>query len=502
MFLSQLAVHPMVREAWLLEENFSLQAVTAVSGQASPERAFYALKGFHSDGHDYVDQALQLGASVLFLSNAQVYQRLVHHPPQGVRGIFRVDEGRAPLGPIAAAVYGEPSRRLQVLGVTGTNGKTTVSHLTAQIMEAAGQPWAVVGGLGMKRGQERWNSERTTPEAPEIQAFLAHCLAQGDKGVAMEVSSIGVELDRTAGLWFKAAAYTNLTQDHLDFHHTMARYQAMKERLFLEYPLETAVLNLDDPVAAALVAPAAHRHRRVITFSTGAQGKLGAEQVRMGKTGMAGWLRYGEERVPFKSKLLGRHNLSNLLASLGLAMAAGLGFEEAVLASTHAVPPPGRLEPVDLGTEFLVLVDYAHTPDALEQVLMAARSACLGRLMVLFGCGGDRDRDKRPRMGEAAYRLADMVMLTSDNPRGEDPEAILDQIEGGIPLKQGDLGKRVFRVLDRGEAIDQWLSMAKPGDVVVLAGKGHETTQEAHGQKTPFHDATKALEWAKRNKER
>jgi UDP-N-acetylmuramoyl-L-alanyl-D-glutamate--2,6-diaminopimelate ligase len=478
-----------------------VRRVTVASPQSGPNVAFYALPGRRTDGHRFAHAALAAGAPAAFVSDAGVFAALAESvragqfgPPERRPGVFHVEPGRAALAALVQALYESPSERLSLFGVTGTNGKATVTFLIAQMLGALGFPCGILGGLGRVLPGRVVPSDRTTPEAPDIAEFLALCLAEGVTHAALEISSIGLLEERTGGLRFRCAAFTNLTQDHLDYHSTMAAYRAAKERLFVEYPIGGAVLNADDPVAAEL-APRLRAERpavAVLTFGLAAAADVFAEAPRLTPLGTAGFVRHGDARFPFTLPLPGRFNVSNWLAAASVLLNAGHSLERVAAAAARCTGAPGRLERVPLAAPFTVLVDYAHSPDALANVLAAVRPLAPGRVIVLFGCGGDRDRDKRPQMGAIAERLADLVILTTDNPRSEDPKDILAQILGGM---RGTPAPRT--IVDRAEAIHAALGAARAGDLVLLAGKGAETTQEIAGRKLPFDDREVVKAWGR-----
>jgi len=500
--LESLTGHPEILEHWLAKPDARLTGLHCDSRQCGPGRGFFALRGLRHDGHAFAADAVGQGAPVVFVSSREVFAQLRDGAHAGLAGVFLVAPGRAPLARLAADVAGHPAGRMQLLGVTGTNGKTTVSYLVAQLSRALGRECGVIGTLGMRYGTPGKGrvvaNPRTTPEAPDIQDFLAECLAHEVTRVVMEVSSIGIDLERSHGLPFAAAAFTNLTQDHLDHHGTLEAYRAAKERLFLEYALGHAVLNVEDPVGEALALSLAERRPDVprIGYARRAEAALtwrGGGHTNGGEGEAFVW----EGRAyPVRLGLMGGFNRANMLAALGLLLSQG--EDPAALADAVAgcQGPPGRFERVPLHRAFDVLVDYAHTPDALENLLHSARPLTKGRLMVLFGAGGDRDRAKRPLMGAIADRHADYVVLTSDNPRGEEPGAILSDIQ------QGMRGRANLRVIpDRREAIHYLLDQGRPGDVLLIAGKGDETYQEIAGRRFPFDDREVAGEWAAENPE-
>ncbi len=412
---------------------------------------FCALPGENTDGHDHAATAVAAGAAALV-----VERRLDLDVPQVL-----VPDARTAMGQLADAFFDHPSRRIAVVGVTGTNGKTTVTHLLAAVLEHAGRPTTVLGTL---------SGARTTPEAPDLQATLAEAADAGGAVVAMEVSSHAIDLRRIVGTWFAVAVFTNLSQDHLDFHGSMDRYFAAKARLFTPDRAAVGLVNRDDPWGRRLLEEMA--------IPAVAWSPADAQDPVLGPDGST----FTWRGQPVRIALAGRFNLANAVAAAEAALALGLTPEEIAAGLADARPPRGRFEPVGDGP-IAALVDYAHTPDGLEQALASARELTAGRLIVVFGCGGDRDRAKRPHMGRAADRGADVVVLTSDNPRSESPEAIIDQVMTGVE-RNDDL----IVEPDRRRAIAAAVTLATAGDLVLVAGKGHETTQDLGDREIPFDD--------------
>jgi UDP-N-acetylmuramoyl-L-alanyl-D-glutamate--2,6-diaminopimelate ligase len=436
----------------------------------APGTLFFCVPGFSRDGHDFAPDAIARGASAL------VVQRPLG---LGVPEVL-VDDVRAAMAPAAAAFHGDPTADLCAVGITGTNGKTTTAFLVRGLLEAAGRRTGLLGTVNAVVGGAERPMVRTTPEAIDLQRTFAEMRDAGDEAVVMEVSSHALALHRADAIHWAVAIFTNLTQDHLDFHPTMEDYFLAKRRLFETGP-QTAVINVDDAYGARLAAdfPAAIR---IGIDSPDAQ--LRATGVESDATGST----FTVDGVLLRSPLPGRFNVLNVLGAVAAVRA--LGVDDATIADAlpSAAPVPGRFEPVDEGQPFAVLVDYAHTPDSLDNVLRAARPLAAGRLIVVFGAGGDRDRAKRPLMGAVACERADVVIVTSDNPRSEDPEAIVAAILEGC-------GPGAEVEVDRRAAIDQAIGRAEPGDVVVIAGKGHEQGQEfADGHKVPFDDRAVARE--------
>ena len=427
------------------------------SAAVRPGTLFFCVRGFTADGHDFAPDAVERGAGALVVER-----------PLGL-GVpeVQVDDVRAAMGPAAARFFGDPTETLQVVGITGTNGKTTTAFLVREILEHAGIRTGLLGTVKQIVGGVEEPVERTTPEAIDLQATFSRMLDAGDGACAMEVSSHALELGRAAGIRFAAKVFTNLTQDHLDFHESMEAYYLAKRRLFDEPG--PAVVNVDDEYGRRL---AEELGGDCVTFS------VADAEVSFDVSGSS----FVVDGISVRTRLPGLFNVSNALAAITACAQLGVAVETAAEALADAPRVPGRFEPVEEGQEFGVLVDYAHTPDSLENVLRAARELTEGRLHVVFGAGGDRDRGKRPLMGEVAARLADRVIVTSDNPRSEEPEAIVAEILEGT-------GPHVESEVDRRTAIAEAVRSAEAGDVVVIAGKGHEQGQEFEGgRKEPFDD--------------
>ncbi|HET9541572.1 MAG TPA: UDP-N-acetylmuramoyl-L-alanyl-D-glutamate--2,6-diaminopimelate ligase [Acidimicrobiales bacterium] len=429
-------------------------AVTAVehdSRIAGPGSLYCALKGEHTDGHRHAATAVAAGAVAV----------VVEHPVAVSVPQIVVPDTRAAMGRLADAFFDHPSRRIAVVGVTGTNGKTTVTHLLAAVLNHVGRTTRVVGTL---------SGARTTPEAPALQSALAEAADAGASVVAMEVSSHAIELRRIVGTWFTVAVFTNLSQDHLDFHGTMDRYFAAKTRLFEPERAAVGLVNRDDPWGARLL--------EAIAIPAVAWSAEDAEDPELRADGS----RFTWRGHRIELALAGRFNLANAVAAAEAALALGLEPAQIAAGLAQAGPVRGRFEPVG-HSDVAVLVDYAHTPDGLVQALASARELTEGRLIVVFGCGGDRDRDKRPLMGRAADQGADVVIVTSDNPRQEDPAAIVETVMTGV--------ERVDDLIvepDRRRAVDAAVALAAPGDLVLVAGKGHETTQDLGDRVIDFDD--------------
>jgi UDP-N-acetylmuramoyl-L-alanyl-D-glutamate--2,6-diaminopimelate ligase len=446
------------------------------SRRVRPGDLFVALPGQRFDGRRFAAAAVASGAVAV-----------VGPAPEGMEGVavevpwLAADDPRALLGPLAARAYGHPDRELILAGVTGTNGKSTVATLVAAILSASGHPAGFIGTLGYRFGGKTYEGGHTTPEASDLFRLLREMRGDGAAAVAMEVSSHALAMGRVGGALFDAAVFTNLTRDHLDYHRDMEDYFAAKRRLFdLLKPGRRPAVNVDDPYGLRLASEIPD----ALTF--GGRGEVSARRVELTTVGIRGILATPSGEVPFNTSVLGRYNLSNLLAAA--AAAETLGLPHAAIAEAFAAqrPVPGRMEPVDRGQPFAVYIDYAHTDAALDAALRSARELQgVSQVAVVFGCGGDRDPGKRPLMGKVAGELADLVIATSDNPRGEDPLAILAAIEEGLKAS----GNRSYRLIpDRREAIRAAITEAAPGWAVVVAGKGHESTQTIGDQKLPFSD--------------
>jgi UDP-N-acetylmuramoyl-L-alanyl-D-glutamate--2,6-diaminopimelate ligase len=454
--------------------------VTHDSRRCGPGSLFVAIRGLATDGGQFIEAARKKGA-VAVCSEEE---------PRGEGAWVKVGDAREALAVFSAAVLGDPARSLELVGVTGTNGKTTTAYLIDSALSAAGQATGLVGTVEYRLGDRVSEAVRTTPESSDLQALFRQMVDAGCTQAVLEVSSHSLALKRVHGLEFKVAVFTNLTRDHLDFHGDMDSYFAAKRILFesLLRPDGHAVLNLDDDRAAELARVS---RGRVWTYSLQRTADLVAEDIRLSLDGTRFRARTPVGRLEVETTLLGRFNVQNVLAALGASLALGLPPDAAQrgIASLRGVP--GRMERVSAGQDFTVLVDYAHTDDALKNLLETVRELKPRRLVTVFGCGGDRDRSKRPLMGAVAARLSDVVILTSDNPRTEPPEAILEEIRRGIPpARAGD----THVIADRREAITRALEMGREGVVVVIAGKGHETYQVLRDRTVPFDDRLVARE--------
>jgi UDP-N-acetylmuramoyl-L-alanyl-D-glutamate--2,6-diaminopimelate ligase len=455
--------------------DVEIRGVVTDSRQAGPGDLFFALPGLHTDGRRHVADAVARGA-VAVVADGPL--------DAGAATVVATGHPRRLLGRAAARLAGDPSATLALVGVTGTNGKTTTTYLLEAIWRAAGFQPGVIGTIAYRYAGTSRPAPFTTPEAPALQMLLAEMRRAGTTHVAMEVSSHALALERVEGARFDAAVFTNLTRDHLDFHPTLEDYYAAKARLFLDHlpaggkPAPVAVVNLDDAAGERLAASVA---TRVVTVGRHPRAAVRPRAIDTDLDGTRGVLELDGRALPFTCRLVGAPHVENVLGAAATAWA--LGVPPAAIAAGLAAlePPPGRLERIP-GPGFTVVVDYAHSPDALERCLAVLRPLAAGRVLCVFGCGGDRDRGKRPLMGDAAARLADVVVLTSDNPRSEDPERILTDVEaglrgGGMTALADGAARGYLREPDRRHAIRLAIGAARPGDVVLVAGKGHEDYQ-------------------------
>ena len=468
------------------------------SRQVQPGGLFFALKGVKSDGERFLAAAVAAGAAAV----------VTEHPCEfpGV-SVLQVENPRLAMSLMAALFYGEPTAGLPTVGITGTNGKTTTSYLIEGILEQAGLPAAVLGTISYRLGEVERPAPNTTPESVDLQRTLAELAGLGARSVVMEVSSHSLEQHRPDGCLFDVAVFSNLTRDHLDYHLDMESYFASKLRLFTDLlaptagkPLRRAVVNLDDPygqrIAAAATAP-------VLGYALAGEAEITVLDVDFSVHGIRCRLRTPRGEISLVSELLGRFNLYNILAAVGAGLALGLP-DAAIKAGIEGHRKvPGRLERVENDKGITVLVDYAHTGDALENVLATVSELKTGRIITLFGCGGDRDRGKRPVMGEIAARYSDLAIITSDNPRTEDPKAILSEVQSGLAglglreygadeLQRGVAEKGFATIESRRDAIRAAIRAAEPGDIVLLAGKGHEDYQIIGQEKFHFDDREEA----------
>jgi len=473
---------------------------------------FFAVPGEKFDGHDFIADAVRRGAVAVVFSREGIWPRA----PASVR----VKDVRLTMGLWAAHYFGRPSAKLKLVGVTGTNGKTTLSYLIESMFQAAELQPGVIGTISYRYRDSTVPSHHTTPESLDLQEMLAEMFDAGVKSVAIEVSSHALVQERVRGLEFDVGVFTNLSRDHLDFHRDMDDYFSAKSRLFTDYlkvsekPHKAAVIYGEDPYGRELLAKIRSEDLDVWSYGEGAQWDVRPLKVERDVGGLRGTIQARERTIEFDSSLIGAANLQNILGAVGVGMALGLDAEAVAEGIRQLKSVPGRLEKVANNLAITILIDYAHSPDALEKVLGAVRPLSQGKLITVFGCGGDRDRGKRPLMGEIAGRLSDIVVLTSDNPRTEDPLEILNQVEGGIRTtgvkkfsgsrlesevlqtgnRKPETGPGYYVEADRRAAIRIALGVASPGDLVLIAGKGHEDYQILGTHKIHFDDREVARE--------
>jgi UDP-N-acetylmuramoyl-L-alanyl-D-glutamate--2,6-diaminopimelate ligase len=491
----------------LRQQGADIGGLSADSRSLGAGEAFVAYPGASSDGRRHIADAIARGASAVLWER----EGFAWNPDWRLPNVA-VDGLRLLAGDLADEVYGRPSEKLWLAGVTGTNGKTTCSQWIAQACNALGRKTAVIGTLGSgfpgvrghKAAAVLTPALNTTPDAIDLQRQLTAFLHEGAQGAVMEVSSVGLDQGRVNGAHFDVALFTNFSRDHLDYHGDMERYAAAKALLFDAPGLAGAVLNMDDvlgvrlaqKLAGSQIACAGYSAHAGVASAAGLQFYLEAEDIRIARDGIAFGLASSWGRAEVKCALLGRFNVANLLGVLGVLLGAGVALEQAVAAVAQRESPPGRMQCLGGAGRPLAVIDYAHSPDALEAVLASLRplaDADGGRLVCVFGCGGDRDRGKRSLMGAIAARNADQVLLTSDNPRSEDPMAIITDILEGV-LSEAHTGQAPLMVVDRRQAIAAAIASAAARDVVLIAGKGHEDYQESAGQRTPFSDAAVAAQ--------
>jgi len=463
MLLTELAKS--LTEKTLIGGDAEISGISYDSRDVKTGDLFVAWKGEHYDGHDFINDAVSRGAA------AVMSETVVEIPVP----VLLVPSSRKAMPIAACAFYGNPSRRLRLVGVTGTNGKTSTTFFLQSIFEAAGFKAGLVGTLGARIGGRVIETEHTTPESVDIQRVLARMVDEGVEAVAMEVSSHGLAQGRTDALEFDCGVFTNLTQDHLDYHGTLDDYLSAKLRLFSEYPLYSskkfvASVNVDDPSAESVIAAV---NGEVITYGIKSPSDVRGDEINVSDSGVSLVITSGGRSARAYVPVGGYFSAYNALAAAAAGIGLGIDLNIVAEGLSRSRKVPGRFESIECGQDFGVVVDYAHTPDGLENVLTTAKELTKNRLIVVFGCGGDRDRTKRPIMGRIASEIADVVIVTSDNPRTENPEIIVREILEGIPTEKKD----VTVLVDRGEAIRHAVNIAEPGDTIVIAGKGHEDYQ-------------------------
>lgn len=469
-----------------------ISGLSTDSRRISPGDAFFALPGPGSDGHRFLDDAVAAGAGALFIEKGRGEDR----GGSGGMAIVEVENVRTALGEVADRFHGHPSGDLDLYGITGTNGKTSVAYLLEEIFRAAGMGAGMIGTVEYRWPGGTAKASCTTPEAHDLQRMLRLMADVGVQAVAMEVSSHALAQHRTVGCDFRAAIFTNLSRDHLDFHSDLEDYFTAKSRLFRDLQPRLAVINTDDSQGKRLMTLVPGG---AVSYGRGEGSDYRARGVTAGVEGVRFSIEHGDKVFDVSSPLLGEHNVYNILAAAAAALECGIVVDSVVRGVSAASAIPGRFERVSKEGEPAVLVDYAHTPDALTHALRAARQFTGGRLIVVFGCGGDRDRGKRPLMGAAAAKLADITYLTSDNPRSEDPGKILGEVEAGFRKAVGESTLEI--IPGRREAITAAIAAAAAGDTVLIAGKGHEDCQILAGGTIPFSDreeARRAIEERKR----
>jgi UDP-N-acetylmuramoyl-L-alanyl-D-glutamate--2,6-diaminopimelate ligase len=458
--------------------TFDIEGIAYDSRQVKKNFLFVVLRGQHADGARFVDDALRRGAVAVVSEQDQWPRRDIAH--------IHVKDARLALAEIACAFYDRPSDRIELIGITGTNGKTTTSFMCREILRAAGRHPGLIGTVRYELGERIIPASRTTPEAPDIQFMLDNMVRSGCRSAVMEVSSHALDQKRVYGTDFDVAVFTNLTRDHLDYHGTMAQYFAAKTLLFRDLgqlnKRAQAVINMDDPWGQQLASTNGLR-AGLVTYGLHPSADVRAEEVELAGEGTRFLLRAPWGMEDIELPLMGRYNVSNALAAIAACHALGVDPRFFGPALAHLSPVPGRLERIANPHGILAFVDYAHTDDALSNVLTTLREVCKRRLIVVFGCGGDRDRSKRPLMGAVAASLADQVIVTSDNPRTEVPEAIIAEIIAGIGH-----APNVEVEADREKAIARAAARAQPGDILLVAGKGHENYQEIGKTVAPFDD--------------
>lgn len=474
--------------AWSGDLSQEINEVTYDSRQVKPGTLFIAVPGFKQDGHLFIKDAVARGAAAIVLQDRNYQSRDYTW--------VMVDNSRKAMAEVSNVVYGFPSTRLNVIGVTGTNGKTTTTNLIAMILEKAGYRPGLIGTVHNRLGDEVLPVHHTTPEAPDLQRLFANFLQKGADYVVMEVSSHALDLNRVKGTEYDVAVFTNLTQDHLDFHGDMERYFMAKARLFSGMGANRqkkrhkfVIINNDDSYAEQI---AELTSVPIITYGIKNSADVKAENVKISDRGASFRLRYTDRALPVNLKMTGLFNVYNTLAAVAVGLVEGVPVENIISTLENVAGIPGRFERVDEGQNFTVIVDYSHTPDSLENCLKTAREFVEGRIITVFGCGGDRDRKKRPLMGEVAAKLSDFTVVTSDNPRSEDPQAIIEEILPGLS-RIVDYDKYI-KIVDRKEAINYAINIARPKDVVIIAGKGHEDYQIIGDRVISFDDRLVAKE--------
>ena len=460
------------------DAGVEISGLTYDSRKVKSGDLFFCIKGFKVDGHSFACKACEMGAAAIVVEEIQ--------PDLSVAQIV-VDNTRYAMAHLSSAFFGNPTQKLKLIGITGTNGKTTTSFMVESILRSAGYKTGLIGTIEYRIIDEKIPVDRTTPESLDLQRLFAKMVDAGVEAVAMEVSSHAIDLFRTEACNFDVLVFTNLSQDHLDYHESLDEYFKVKSRVFSDTPYAIQVINADDEYGCLLIG----KGKEQLRYSIKDKVELYANNILLKPDGSDVTLHIHDRSMRVSLKLPGLYNVYNALAAAGSTSALGIGDGQIKIGLESLDLVPGRFERVDCGQDFTVIVDYAHTPDSLEKVLTAARQLAKGRLLAVFGCGGDRDKSKRPLMGKVAAELSDHVIITSDNPRSEGPIKIIDEIISGIK-KVGNVSYEIEE--DRKVAIKKAIRMAKEGDFIVIAGKGHESGQEIAGKKIPFDDVKVAKE--------
>ncbi|MCM8795882.1 MAG: UDP-N-acetylmuramoyl-L-alanyl-D-glutamate--2,6-diaminopimelate ligase [Candidatus Omnitrophica bacterium] len=458
-----------------LEDDFEVAGITCNSKEVRPNFVFVAVKGTKEDGHKFIKEAINNGARAVIVQSKDYRLKSRKRVPMIV-----VQNTRKVIAELASEFYGNPSRKLKVIGITGTNGKTTVSYLIEGILKEAGFNPAVIGTINYRFGDLVMAAKNTTPGPLELQSLLAKMLKKGVDYLVMEVSSHALDQERTRGIDFYAGIFTNLTHDHLDYHKTQDDYFQAKTKLFKGLKKKAmAIINHDDIYGRRIEALTS---AQLITYGIENASDIMAYNINLNMTHTEFCLKAKEKELILITKLIGRYNVYNILAAIAFTLNEGISLEKIKIALEKFSFVPGRLERIDTKKGYFVFVDYAHTEDALKNVLITLRELARGRVIVVFGCGGERDKTKRPKMGKVVSELADYAIITSDNPRSEDPRQIISQIQKGMRNNNYSI------VIDRRQAIKRSLALAKTGDIVLIAGKGHENYQVLKDTRLPFDD--------------
>lgn len=463
--------------------NQKINNIRYDSRKVRPGSLFVCIKGFKTDGHKYIEQAVNNGAVVILVQDE------VKNLPEAT--IIRTLDTRKALALVAANFYNNPTQKLRLIGVTGTNGKTTITHLIKEILEAAGKKVGIIGTLYAKVGNNETDLKHTTPEAPEIEEFMSLAAEENSDYVVMEVSSHALDLCRVEGLDFNIAIYSNLSQDHLDYHQNMEQYREAKLKLFNKIRINESnftIVNLDDANAKYFLEASPGQS---YTYAINQTADVQAVGLKTSLKGTSFKVKYQDQQFQINMKLIGLFSVYNALAAITFALRENIEPMIIKKALEKVAGVPGRFEQINSGQEFSVIVDYAHTPDGLENILKTSKQIVENRIITVFGCGGDRDKTKRPLMGKIAAQYSDFCIVTSDNPRTEDPQAIIDDIVPGLNMVKDS---RYAVIVDRKEAIRHAIYLAKKGDIIIIAGKGHETYQLIGDKVLDFDDRKVARE--------